>query len=166
MGPGWLTRFWVMVQRDCLSEQENGRTLKAWRKAARQRVLETMAPVNLGGKPEVKVESETTYDGLHIEHLSWQLPGGPRTEAVFLKPAGAQGRLPAVLGLHDHGGNKFMGWRKIARTDDKPWPIQATHHEKYYGAWPGPMNWRGAVMRCWCTIRFPSRAEGCGSRRA
>ena len=96
------------------------KNLNAWRKAARERVIETMAPVNLGAKPEVKVESETTYDGLHIEHLSWQLPGGPRTEAVFLKPAGAQGRLPAVLGLHDHGGNKFMGWRKIVRTDDNP----------------------------------------------
>ena len=34
------------------------------------------------------------FDGLHIERLSWQLPGGPRTEAVFLKPAGAKGPLP------------------------------------------------------------------------
>ena len=62
------------------------------------------------------------YDGLHIEHLTWQLPYGPPTEAVFLKPAGAQGRLPAVLGLHDHGGNKYFGWRKIARMSDQLHP--------------------------------------------
>ena len=29
------------------------------------------------------------------------------------------GRLPAVLGLHDHGGNKYFGWRKIAQISDR-----------------------------------------------
>ena len=135
------------------------KNLNAWRKAARERVIETMAPVNLGAKPEVKVESETTYEGLHIEHLSWQLPGGPRTEAVFLKPAGAQGRLPAVLGLHDHGGNKFMGWRKIVRTDNNPWPIQATHQEMYYGgvAWANELARRGYAVLVHDTFPFASR---------
>ena len=75
------------------------KNLNAWRKVARQRVLETMAPVNLGGKPEVKVESrEQPMMVCIFEHLSWQLPCGPRTEAVLLKPAGAKGRLPGGLG--------------------------------------------------------------------
>ncbi len=53
------------------------KNLKTWQEAGRRRVLELIAPVDLGGKPEVKVESQHTYDGLHIEHLSWQLPNGP-----------------------------------------------------------------------------------------
>ncbi len=35
-----------------------------------------------------------------------------------MKPAGSRGRLPAVLALHDHGGNKYFGWRKIAQMGD------------------------------------------------
>src|SRR5688500_13736077 len=71
---------------------------------------------------EKRVDSTHQFDGLHIERLSWQLAGGPRTEALFLKPAGAVGPLPGILALHDHGGNKFLGWRKIARIDDQTWP--------------------------------------------
>ena len=133
--------------------------LSSWRLSGRQRVLECIAPVDLGGKPNVKVESQHVYDGLHIEHLSWQLPGGPRTEAVFLKPNGAQGRLPAILGLHDHGGNKFMGWRKIVRTDDKPWAVQATHQQSYYGgvAWANEIAKRGFAVLVHDTFPFASR---------
>src|SRR5262249_3196137 len=96
--------------------------LNSWRTAARKRVLECIAPVDLGGIPEVRVDGTTTYDGLDVEFLSWQLPMGPRTEAVYLRPSGVKKPLPAILGLHDHGGNKFLGWRKIVRTDNSPWP--------------------------------------------
>ena len=111
------------------------------------------------GKPEARVEWQGEYDGLHVERLTWQLPCGPRTEAVFLKPAGSQGRLPAVLGLHDHGGNKFMGWRKIARVDGKPWPIQAAHQENYYGgvAWANEIAHRGYAVLVHDTFPFASR---------
>ena len=98
-----------------------------WRQAARKRALECIAPVNLGGLPEVTVTGRTTYDGVDIEFLTWQLPAGPKTEAVLLKPAGARGPLPGILALHDHGGNKFLGWRKITRTDSTPWAIQEKH---------------------------------------
>jgi dienelactone hydrolase len=134
--------------------------LGPWREEGRRRVLKYIAPVDLGGRPNVKVESQHVYDGLHIEHLSWQLPGGgPRTEAVFLKPAGAQGRLPAILGLHDHGGNKFMGWRKIVRTDEQPWAVQATHQQNYYGgvAWANEIAKRGFAVLVHDTFPFASR---------
>ena len=118
--------------------------------AGRERVLECIAPVDLGGKPEVTVTGRTTYDGLDIEYLSWQLPWGPQTEAVFLKPAGATGRLPAILALHDHGGNKFLGWRKIARTDD-----DALGHS-------GPAS--GAVLRRRRVGERDRQARLCGAR--
>jgi dienelactone hydrolase len=140
-----------------------------WRAAARKRVWECMAPVDLGGVPEVKVESRHEYDGLHVESLSWQLPGGPRTEAVFLKPAGATGRLPGILALHDHGGNKFMGWRKIARIDGTPWAIQAKHQKNYYGdaAWANEIARRGYAVLVHDTFPFASRrvrVEECSPR--
>src|SRR2546426_3222556 len=75
------------------------KNLDSWRSVARQRVLERIAPVDLGRAPQVRVEFQGTYDGLHVERLSWQLPAGPRTEAVFLKPAGSSERLPAILAL-------------------------------------------------------------------
>ena len=64
-----------------------------------------------------------------------------------------------VLGLHDHGGNKFMGWRKIVRTDDNPWPIQATHQERYYGgvAWANELARRGYAVLVNDTFPFASR---------
>jgi dienelactone hydrolase len=130
-----------------------------WRQAGRKRVLECIAPVNLGGRPMVTVTGRTTYDGLDIEFLTWQLPMGPKTEAVFLKPAGARGPLPAILGLHDHGGNKYMGWRKIVRTDSTPWPIQQEHQAEYYGGvgWANEIAKRGYAVLVHDTFPFGSR---------
>jgi dienelactone hydrolase len=130
-----------------------------WRGTARARVLECMAPVDLGGVPEVRVESKHEYDGLSIERLSWQLPAGPRTEAVFMKPAGAKGPLPGILALHDHGGNKFLGWRKIARIDEPVWAIVASHQKNYYGdvAWANEIAKRGYAVLVHDTFPFASR---------
>ncbi len=135
------------------------KTLAAWRKAGRRRVNECLAPVDLGGCPKVRVESRRVWDGLTVERLSWQLPMGPRTEAVFLKPAGAKGKLPGILALHDHGGFKYMGWRKIARVDDKPWQIQLTHQAECYGgvAWANEAAKRGYAVLVHDVFPFGSR---------
>ena len=130
-----------------------------WRRAARPRVLERLAPVDLGGVPEVTVHSRHTFDGLAFERLSWQLPAGPRTEAVFIKPAGAEGPLPGILGLHDHAANKFLGWRKIVRTGEDFWPIQETHQAEYYEglAWANEIARRGYAVLVHDTFPFASR---------
>ena len=95
--------------------------LDGWRTQARGRLQACLLQPDSGGVPRAQVQHQFVYDGLHVEHLSWQLPYGPPTEAYFFKPAGATGRLPAVLGLHDHGGNKYFGARKIAQiSDDAP----------------------------------------------
>jgi dienelactone hydrolase len=135
------------------------KSLDEWRTKARQRVWECLAPVDLGGKPEVRVDGTHEFDGLHIERLSWQLPGGPRSEAVFLKPAGAKGPLPGILALHDHGGNKFLGWRKIARIDDKPAEVIVNHQDRYYGgvAWANEIAKRGYAVLVHDTFPFASR---------
>lgn len=135
------------------------KTVDEWRNVARKRALECIAPVDLGGKPVVTVTGRTTWDGLDVEFLSWQLPAGPKTEAVLLKPAGARGPLPGILALHDHGGNKFMGWRKIVRTDATPWAVQEKHQANYYGgvAWANEIAKRGYAVLIHDTFPFASR---------
>jgi dienelactone hydrolase len=135
------------------------KSVDEWRQAARQRAIECIAPVRIPGPPVVTVTGRTTYDGLDIEFLSWQLPAGPKTEAVLLKPAGARGPLPGILALHDHGGNKYLGWRKITRTDTTPWAIQEKHQAEYYGGvgWANEIAKRGYVVLIHDTFPFASR---------
>lgn len=132
--------------------------LEAWRTAARQRLLERMAPPDSGGTPQVTVHRQFTYDGLHMEELSWQLPYGPRTQAVLLKPLNATGRLPGVIGLHDHSGNKFFGFEKITRTADKLHPMMVPHQDAYGGvAWANELAKRGYVVLVHDAFAFASR---------
>jgi dienelactone hydrolase len=132
---------------------------KDWQAAGRKRVLECIAPVKLGGVPEVRVDGTGVIDGLQFEQLSWQLPAGPRTEAVVLKPQNATGKLPGILALHDHGGNKYLGWRKIARISATPWEVQVQHQEKSYEglAWANEIARRGYVVLVHDTFPFGSR---------
>lgn len=135
------------------------KSVKEWRTAACTRLIERIAPVDQGGRPQIRVDWSGEYEGLHVERLSWQLPAGPRTEAVFLKPLGVAGRLPAILALHDHGGKKFMGWRKIARIDRDTWKIAVDHQQNYYGgvAWANEIARRGYAVLVHDTFPFGSR---------
>ena len=130
-----------------------------WRAAARERLLALLAAPDAGGLPSVVCERRYTYDGLTIEELSWRLPYGPPTKALFLKPAGAEGRLPGVLALHDHGGNKYFGRRKITRTADSQHPLMVAHQAQYYGgmAWANEMARRGYAVLVPDAFPFASR---------
>ncbi|MFN8488849.1 MAG: prolyl oligopeptidase family serine peptidase [Caldilineaceae bacterium] len=138
---------------------EQWHDVESWRKAARQRVLERMAQPNTGGTPEVTVHRQYIYDNLTIEELSWQLPYGPRTQAVLLKPLNATGKLPGIVGLHCHGGLKFFGLEKITRTSDKIHPLMVDHHNQYYGgvAWANELAKRGYVVLVHDAYAFASR---------
>ncbi|MBC7234944.1 MAG: hypothetical protein H5T69_03820 [Chloroflexi bacterium] len=129
-----------------------------WRRQARERLLERLAPPDLG-TPPVEVLQTCISDGLHIEHLSWQLPYGPPTRAVLLKPAGAEGPLPGILALHDHAGNKYFGLHKIVRTAEAQHPVMAEHQRHYYGgrAWANEIARRGYVVLVPDAFPFASR---------
>jgi len=133
--------------------------LDAWRSLARQRLKDCLLQPDLAGLPEVQLQHQLVHDGLHIEHLTWQLPDGPPTEAVFLKPMGATGRLPAVIGLHDHGGNKYFGWRKIAQLGDAIHPMMKEHRDQYYGgvSWANELAKRGFAVLVHDAFAFASR---------
>src|SRR5207302_3099799 len=89
---------------------------------ARARYRETLMGPGGAATPVAAVEHQLEFDGLSIEHLRWQLPYGPPTEALLLKPNGARGKLPGIVGLHDHGGNKYFGLRKITRMSNDTHP--------------------------------------------
>lgn len=131
----------------------------AWRRKAIARTAELIAEPDLGAKPKVKMEKCYEYDGLQVEELSWQLPMGRRTKAVFFKPIAAKGKLPAVLALHDHGGRKYFGVRKIAKLPGRRHPLIAEHQREHYGdvGWANELAKRGYAVLVHDGFLFGSR---------
>ncbi len=135
------------------------KNIASWKKAARQRITERLAIPDIAGMPKVNVNKQHTYDGLHIEEFTWQLPYGRPTEAILLKPLNAKGKLPGILAFHDHGGNKYFGCRKITRTSDDQHPLMKEHQQVYYSnlAWANEMAKRGYVVLVSDAFTFASR---------
>lgn len=133
--------------------------LEVWRAAGHERLHHRLAAPVVQDTPAVTVHRQLTYDGLTIEELSWQLPYGPPTQALVLKPATTTGKLPAVMALHDHGGKKFFGCHKITRTDENQHPLMAAHQAQYYSglAWANELAKRGYVVLVHDTFPFGSR---------
>ncbi len=133
--------------------------VNAWRPVARARFHEAIVAPAPPASPRPIIEHQMEFDGLHIEHLKWQLPYGPPTEALVLKPAKATGKLPGIVGLHDHGGNKYFGLRKITRISKDPHPLMIRHQDHYYGgtAWANELARRGYVVVIHDTFTFGSR---------
>ncbi len=130
-----------------------------WRKAARARLMELLHLPPRVRAEDVQVLRRVTQGDLEIEELSWQLPYGPRTRAYLIKPKNAKGRLPGFLALHDHGGNKYFGKRKIARTDAPLHPLIQAHQKEYYGdvGWANEIARRGFVVLVHDLFAFESR---------
>lgn len=132
-----------------------------WREAARSKVYELLAGPRIG--PEVskgvRVIRRYSFDGLDIEELTWQLPYGPETEAIFLKPEGSEGPLPGILALHDHAGVKYFGKQKILRTSANLHPFIEQHQNLYYGgvAWANALARRGYGVLVHDVFPFESR---------
>lgn len=133
--------------------------VEAWRAVARARYRELLLGPDGAITPVPVIQHQLEFEGLAIEHLQWQLPYGPATEALVLKPAGAKGKLPGVVGLHDHGGNKYFGLRKITRITKDPHPAMLRHQERYYGgaAWANELARRGYVVLVHDAFTFGSR---------
>ena len=132
---------------------------KKWHKKAMKKVMAHLGKPMIQFSPTVTIERTYQYDGLDIEELSWALPYGRPTKAILLKPQGATKPLPAILGLHDHGGNKYFGRRKITRTSDSPHPLIEQHQLDYYEgrAWANEIAKRGYVVLVPDNFTFGSR---------
>lgn len=132
--------------------------IDSWRNIARGRLVERLGIPNLGSLPKVIVKNKSTFDGLSIEEISWQLPYGPPTEAIVLKPQNAKGKLPGILAFHDHGGNKYFGKQKITRIGSQH-PVIVEHQRDGYSglAWANEIAKRGYVVMVSDAFPFESR---------
>ncbi len=102
-------------------------------KETQQKILDVLG-FSIGDETpqDARVEGQWEKDGVLGEELSWWAGYGPRTHAYLLKPAGASGKLPGVLALHDHGAFKYFGKEKIADGPHDPAPILKVFREDYY----------------------------------
>ena len=134
--------------------------LETWRDVARRRTLARLA-CPYTGEPDVsdRAVEAVTDEGVHIERLSWQLPYGPPTEAFFLRPEGSEGPLPGVMALHDHGGDKYHGRRKIVATPGSDDGRLGAHRDKYYDgfAWANRLAKQGYAVLVPDGFSFGSR---------
>lgn len=80
-----------------------------------------------------RLEQAWDADGVEGEEISWSVGYGPRTHAWVLKPKGAKGPLPGVVGLHDHGHYKFCGKEKIADGPQGPLRALEPLRRTFYG---------------------------------
>ncbi len=117
---------------------------------------------NTGGVPQVTVRRAYLRSmGCTSRSYRGNCPTGPATEAILLKPERAEGRLPGILALHDHGGLKYWGWQKIARPRDQ---------HPLIGRASTPILWRRGLGQrdrparlwwCWFPTRSPLPAAAC-----
>ncbi len=139
--------------------RDNWNDAESWHNAAKQRLIERLAIPDIGSARDITVHRQYTYDGLHIEELSWKLPYGQPAEGILLKPENASGPLPGILGFHDHAANKYFGKRKITRTIDEMHPVMVSHQEHYYEGvpWANEIAKRGYVVLVSDAFPFASR---------
>ncbi|MEO9892641.1 hypothetical protein [Aurantibacter sp.] len=136
------------------------KSIDSWKSEALQKVEVLVAAPKLKVTSKVRIDKKYVYDGLQVEELSWQISSGTqRTQAILLKPEGAKEKLPAILGLHDHGGNKYFGKRKITKVSDDGHPLMAEHQKQYYEdfAWANEIAKRGYVVMVHDVFTFGSR---------
>jgi dienelactone hydrolase len=69
-----------------------------------------------------------------------------------------------VVGLHDHGGNKYFGTRKIISVGEEQHPLMEEHQSKYYGgvAWANELAKRGYAVLVHDAFLFGSRRARVG----
>lgn len=133
--------------------------IEDWKPSAHAKAEEQIAEPRIKDTIVVTLKRKYNYDGLEIEELTWQLPYGRPVEAIFLKPENSSGKLPAILALHDHGGNKYFGKRKITKTSDAQHPLIEAHQNSYYEgrAWANEMAKRGYAVLIHDAFSFASR---------
>lgn len=133
--------------------------LAEWQARARAKVLEFIAIPDLAVDTRTKTLASTEVSGVAVERIQYQLPFGPPTEAVLLKPAAAAGPLPGVIALHCHAGAKYFGWRKLVEDGRPIHPIiEEIRREEYEAvAWANELAKRGYLVLCHDVFSFGSR---------
>jgi dienelactone hydrolase len=86
----------------------------------------------LGDRPTVLEEGSQRLDGVLIRRLRCSVGYGPDTTAWLLRPAGVRRSLPAVLGMHCHGGVRSVGAEQLVDLGAESSPRAAWLRAAYY----------------------------------
>ena len=118
-----------------------------WRRQARSKARELLAFDPPNTPLNSRVDSKAEEDGLTREEISYDMPYGPRTRGFFIYPQEHKEKLPAVVGLHDHGSFFYFGKEKIVAIHNEP-KILTEYRQKYYGArgWANELAKRGFAV--------------------
>ena len=122
-------------------------SLESWKASCRKKILELLA-FNPPDTPlDSKVESLRETERTITEEISYEMPYGPRTHGFFLYPKKRNGKLPAIIALHDHGEFFFYGKEKITEIQDEP-AILTEYKQRYYGgrSWATQLAERGFAV--------------------
>ncbi len=82
--------------------------------------------------PSVVAEDHQTVAGVDVRRLRWSVGYGPDTVGWLLRPTGATGELPGVLGMHCHGGVRSIGGEQLVELGDGAQPRAAQLRELWY----------------------------------
>lgn len=94
--------------------------VEVWRTRARAKVFKLLSFNPPETSLNASVDGQREEDGILIEEISYDMPYGTRTQGFFLYRKKRNGRLPAVVALHDHGGFKYYGKEKITAIPNEP----------------------------------------------
>ena len=118
----------------------NYKDFNAWRKAARDKVMECLMapPPSAPFEPVVIAEQDR---GTYVAHkVVFNITGDSRVLGLMLVPKG-EGPFPAVLTLHDHGARFDIGKEKVIQPWDVPKERMESSREWvercYGGRWIG-----------------------------
>jgi dienelactone hydrolase len=62
----------------------------------------------------LRLVDRRTVDGVEVMRLRYHVGFGPETHAYLLRPDGATGALPGLLGMHAHGGRRWLAAEQLA----------------------------------------------------
>jgi dienelactone hydrolase len=108
------------------------RSMKAWKRTARGKLLELLhyAPPPCDPKGEV---IERVDAGDHFrERVLFNTTADLRVPAFVLIPKNVRLPAPGIVALHDHGGFYFWGKEKIVQTENEH-PVLTDFKNRYYG---------------------------------
>jgi len=111
--------------------QDRFRSVRAWKKEARGKLLELLhyQPPKCDPKPEVL---ERVDRGDYVrEKVAFNTTPDIRVPAYVLVPK-RPGKLPGIVALHDHGGFYFFGKEKLLDLDGEH-PVLTQFKRQYYG---------------------------------
>lgn len=132
--------------------------VETWRRNGRKKLEELLAYHPEPAALDVKVLDTIKREGYTQYLVQYNLNSLQQTEAFLLIPDNLNGKAPAVIALHDHGGFYFYGKEKITQTDNRPGILKDFILNLYEGQpYADELAKRGFVVLCPDAMYFGSQ---------